>query len=205
MSNRNPAALTAGMKVAIAAVGVLIVLGVVIVVVLNGSASAPGRAGASAPASASTAPATGPQPSGTATPASEIPLPTATPQAGLPPRKTPKPLISSPLPESAARSGGLVKGFPAEYIGPMDGSDVVSSSIATEATVMQVDLVAATAATADEIRAHYSTLWKSHGLHEQAASAGTVTSIGSYESMTLAVESSGTGNRYMIHAVFRTE
>lgn len=204
MSNRNPAALTAGMKVTIAAVGVVIIVGVVVIAALNANAPAPDRAAASAPPSASAAP-TGEQRSGTPTPASEIPLPTATPEAGLPPRETPKPLISSPLPDSAARAGGLVAGFPDAIVGPMDGSDVVSSSIATQGTVMQVDLEAATPAAADDIRTHYRKLWKSHGLQEQATSDGTVTCLGPYESMTLAVESSGTGNRYLIHAVFRTE
>ncbi len=70
---------------------------------------------------------------------------------------------------------------------------------------MQVDLVALTPATPDEIRAHYSELWRSLDLQERSTADGTVTFIGPHESMTLAVEASGTGNRYTIHAVFRTE
>lgn len=205
MRNGDSPALTRGMKVAIAVIGLVMVVGIAVIGVLAMNRPATDQTAPGATPSAQATPTKGPVPGATPTSGSEVQPPTAPPHTGLPPRETPKPLIPAPLPESATRSGGLAAGFPDDIVGPMDRSDVVSSAIATEGTVMQVDLVAATAATPDEIRAHYSKLWKSHGLQEQAAPDGTLTCIGPYESATLAVEKSGTGYRYMIHAVFRTE
>lgn len=199
-------ALTRGMKVTVVVTGLVIVVGIAIIVAFTVSRPVADPVDASVPASSTpAAPTKGPVPGATPTSGSEVQPPTAPPHTGLPPRETPKPLMTAPLPESAARSGGLAAGFPDDIMGPMDRSEVVSSSIATEGTVMQVDLVAATAATPDEIRAHYKKLWKSRGLQEQAAPDGTLTCTGQYESTTLAIEASGTGNRYMIYAVFRTE
>ncbi|MGB3375162.1 MAG: hypothetical protein WBA87_08495 [Microbacterium sp.] len=207
MSNSSTPALTRGMKIALVLVGGVIIIGAAIIVALAMNGAAPDQAGssASAPPASSTPPKSGPLPGATPTSGSEVQPPTAPPHTGLPRLETPIPLIPAPLPDSAARSGGLAAGFPDAVVGPMDGSNVVSSSIATEGAAMQVDLVAVTKAGPDEIRSHYSRLWSSLGMQERTVADGTVAFTGPYESMTLAVETTGTGTRYTIHAVFRTE
>ncbi|KDA05204.1 hypothetical protein DC31_01905 [Microbacterium sp. CH12i] len=109
------------------------------------------------------------------------------------------------MPGSGSLNGGIVKGFPAGIADAMDGSNIISTSIATEGSVMQLSLVASSAATPDEIRAHYRALWSALGLREQPGNDETIAFIGAYESLSLSIGPSGTGNRYTIFGVFRTE
>lgn len=196
-------ALTPAMKTAIAVVGVLVV-GALIVVAALTAAGQP----EAAPAASSTpaaAPTSGPLPGATPTTGSEVQPPTEAPRNGLPPLEPAEPLITAPLPEPGSRSGGMVKGFPDGVADPMRDSNVVSSSIATEGAVMQLSLVASSAETPDAIREHYRALWTSLGLRAVPTDDETVAFSGDYESLTLSVGASGTGNLYTIFGVLRTE
>jgi hypothetical protein len=108
------------------------------------------------------------------------------------------------MPAPASSKGALVAGYPKRIAGPLSGSDIVSSSIATEDDVMQLTLVASSTATLDDVRAHYRKLWSSLGLREHTAADGTLTFAGGFESLSLSITSSATGNRYSIFGVFRT-
>lgn len=203
MTGKERSGLTSAMKVTIGFIVVLVIAGAASIGMLNGLGASPD----SATSPATTQKTRVPEPLSGATPAagSEVPPPTADPEAGLPPRKAVKPLVQAPLPESASRNGGLVKGFPVDLAGPLASGSVLFTSIAVQGSVMQVDLVASTGAAPDEIRAHYRDLWGSLGLQTRDTSDGTVAYSGPHESVTLAVGSSGTANSYSIHGVFRTE
>jgi hypothetical protein len=196
-------ALTPAMKTAIAVIGVLVLGGVITVAALT----ATGRPEASPDVSPSPAATqtSGPVPGATPTTGSEVQPPTASPRTGLPPLQPAEPLITAPLPDAGSLNGGLVTGFPAGVADPMEGSEVASSSIATEGTVMQLSLVASSGESPDAIRAHYRALWTSLGLRETSGDDDAVAFTGEYESLTLNVGTSGTGNLYTIFGVLRTE
>lgn len=198
--------LTRGMRATLIAVGAVVLIGVAVTIWLLVSGGAAG--GGSADPGASTSPATtatrGPIPGSTPTTGSEVLPPTATGPNQLPSRTPAAPLISAPLPKSSSEQGALVAGFPTKIMGPIKGSDVLSSSIATQGATMQVTLVARTDASQKKIRAHYEKLWASLGLAENST-GGNVAYVGPYESLTLAVQSTGTGIQYSIFGVFRTK
>ncbi|MDR7110854.1 hypothetical protein J2X03_000710 [Microbacterium trichothecenolyticum] len=150
----------------------------------------------------------GPVPGATPTTGTEVPDPdtSAPPTSGLPPLPAPTPLIDGPLPDSGSESGALVDGFPDSVMGPVPGSDVLESSIATEGSTMQVTLVARTDASADEVRSHFRELWSQLGLTESAGGIeGAVTFSNDHSSLSLAfAPASGTGTVYMIYSVLRT-
>jgi hypothetical protein len=218
--------LTPAMKIVIGVVAVVVIAGAIVASALVGAGSAPDAAatvaatlpsenqpgrpapGTVPPGAASTAPAAptrGPLPQATPTTGSEVLPPTATPNTRLPKVSPAPPLVPGPLPRSAARTGGLVAGYPSRVMGPAVTSPVVSSSIATQGTTMQVTLVAVYSGSRDTITAHYETLWASLGMRRGLTSDGTLVYAGAHESVTLAFGSSGTGNRYTIYGVFRTK
>jgi hypothetical protein len=119
--------------------------------------------------------------------------------------KASEPLMSAPLPKSAAKNSGLVKGFPAPLMGPTKGSQVISSSIATEGDTAQITLVAVTGTDDADTVAHYEKLWSDLGLQRVTTADGNLAYSGPHESMTLATQRSGTGNRYTISGVFHTK
>lgn len=165
-------------------------------------ASPSGASGAPAPTSTR-----GPLPGATPTSGSEVqsPAPQQTDQGVIPPRTSTDPLLSEPLPASGSAEGQLVDGFPADVMGPASDSQVVSSAIATEGSVMQVTLVARTDSSAADVTAHYRDLWANLGLTPQdsAGAAGT-SSTGRGASLTLAFSpDSATGTVYTILATFR--
>ncbi len=203
--------LTPAMKIAIGAVGVLVVGGIVAAAVFA-SMGAPGHGdagGASTSGPSATRGATpGPHPGATPAPGSEVPPPAAatngSPPAPAPPTAA-SPLVSAPLPESGSRDDGVVDGYPTDIAGPMDGSSVRFTSIAVQDTVMQISLTAATTDIPDDIRAHYRAVWSGLGLTEQPTADGTTTFAGPYASLTLSFASSGTGDRYVVYGVLRTQ
>lgn len=215
MSSEESSGLTPAMKVAIGVIGAVVIAGIVIAAIWNNVGNDADQPGAASPTAAETGkgrapgadptPTTGPSPDATPTSGSEVLPPSSAPSTGLPAVPAVKPLIQAPLPKSDARTGDLVTGFPVKIAGPVKGATVLSSAIAGENSVMQVDLVAVTATSPEKLRAHYRDLWSSLGLQERTSTDGTVTFIGPYESLTLVIGSSGTGNRYTIHGVFRTE
>lgn len=202
--NTQGSALTTAMKVTIAVVGVLVVAGAVIIAALTGVWQPEGEAQPSPTASAP--PTAGPLPGATPTAGSEVlPPPTTDPGAGLPPLERSMPLVTAPLPEAGSRSGGLMPDLPTSIVEPLPDSSIISSSIATEDTVMQLSLVGSVAATPDEIRAHYRSLWASLGLREEPGDDATIAFTGPFETLSLTIDVTGTGNRYAIFGVFRTE
>jgi hypothetical protein len=215
---RRGSHLTRGMKVVLIIVALIVLAGVIAAIALASSGSGGGRSdgqGTSA-ASSSTTAATppeasfaptepGPIPGATPTSGSEVQPPRATPRTALPPLKTTAPLMEAPLPKSGTKNGGLVTGFPTKLMGPGKGSQVLTTSIATEGTTAQITLVAITSANDAETFAHYESLWSELGLQRVASEGGGLTFTGPHESMTLATEKSGTGNRYTIYGVFRTK
>ncbi|UJP08876.1 hypothetical protein L2X99_10275 [Microbacterium sp. KUDC0406] len=220
-------ALTRGMKIAIAVVAVVIAAAVITIVLLwspwdapdasapvhpaagttSSATPSPGATGGASGSSGdgATAPSPGPSPDATPGTGSEVLPPSATPGTGLPPLKKADPLVSAPLPATGSQNGALVKGFPTRILGPMKGSTVISSSIATEGKRMQVTLIAVAPKAEKDIAAHYGELWAGLGLQRGTTADGTVQYTGSYESVTLAIEPSGTGNRYTLFGTFRAK
>ncbi|MFB7891617.1 hypothetical protein ACFC1I_05415 [Microbacterium sp. NPDC056044] len=200
--------LTPAMRAVLWIVGGVAVLGIAVAVWLL--TAGPGS-GASADPEPSASPSPtvtqGPIPGATPTTGSEVQEPdeTAAPIDRLPPLTTSTPLVSDPLPASGSASGELVKGFPADLMGPAPESQVLESSISTEGSTMQVSLVARTDATADDVREHYRTLWAGLGLTDTSSGDGSVTYSDAFSSISLAFStSSGTGTVYMVYGVFRT-
>ena len=197
------------MKYTLWGVGAIVVVGIVVALFFLLAPPA-GTSDTAEPSSAATPSITrGPSPGATPEEGSEVlpPDPSSTPGSGLPPLPVPEPLVTAPLPESAAADGVLVDGFPGDVMGPAAGSDILSSSIATESDVMQVTLVARTDATQEEVSAHFRSLWAELGLTEGVQTEGSadITSTDQFSSLSLAfTPSSGTGTVYMIFGVFRT-
>ena len=211
MTERTAPFLSPAMRRVVIVVAVVVVLGLGIALWLAFGPNSGRGAGDASPdpaSSASSEPTTGPLPGATPTTGSEV-LP---PSEGggsdrLPPRTVQAPLVAAPLPPSASALGSLVDGFPSAIVGPMSGSDVVESSIATEGDRMQVTLTARTDATADAVTKHFEASWSALGLHSTPdAGTAALTFAGPYESMTLAFSTgTGTGTVYMIYSVFRTK
>jgi len=210
MSEPSRTALTTAMRAVLIAAAAIVVAGIAVTIWLlasaSGSGDPQGQPGGTVPAAT---PTRGPIPGATPTTGSEVLPPAATAPPNRLPSRTPAPptapLVPAPLPKSAAAEGGLVAGFPSDLMGPVKGSDVVSSSIATEGATMQVSLVARSDASAKDLRSHYDELWASLGLKEASPTDGNLSYTGAHESLTLAVEKTGTGNRYSIFGVFRTK
>lgn len=197
--------LSRGMKVTLWAVGAAVVIGVIVVIaLLNAPTGAPAGASATPSSSATTGP--GPSPDATPADGSEVPSPepSASATSGLPPRTPDEPLVTTPLPESATADGELVDGFPSDVMGPPDDTTIVSSSIASEADVMQVTLVARTDASQEDVLAHYRSLWSDLGLTDSPTESADLSYANEYSSLTLAfTPSSGTGTVFMVYGVLK--
>lgn len=205
--------LTPAMRNVVIVVGAIVATGLLIAAWLfTTGGGAPGASPSTSQSrspspSTSPAPTPGPIPGATPTTGSEVQPPSATesPGSGLPPLPAQTPLVTPPLPASGSASGELVEGFPESIMGPAPGSDVLSSSIATEGETMQVTLVARTDAPADDIRDHYRQQWAALGLTESVSAGADAAYIDSFTSLTLAFSpASGTGTIYMVYGVFRT-
>jgi len=222
MTGEKTSTFTPAMKIVIGIVIVLVAAGAITVSALLSAGDAPGAAAVpatTAPGStqhgggtsgnggsaASTAPTVGPLPQATPTTGSEVLPPTATPNTKLPKITPQPPLVSAPLPKTASKNNGMVKGFPTDIMGPAAKSTVLSSSVATEKATMQASLVATTTSSQNAVRKHYEKLWASLGLRRGTASDATVTYAGAHESVALSFGMTGTGNRYTIYGVFRTK
>jgi len=202
--------LTRGMRATLLTAGAIVLVGIAIAVWLLVTAGTTGRGGdPDASGSPSSTATRGPVPGSTPAAGSEVLPPTGTnPPNRVPPRTSAPadaPLVKAPLPKSGTKDGDLVQGFPTEIMGPLTGSDVVSTAIASQGDTMQVTLVARTDASEDEIRAHYEKQWASLGLREDASSTENTSYVGAYESLSLAVTTTGTGVQYSIFGVFRAE
>ncbi|WP_426594504.1 hypothetical protein ACPPVS_03035 [Cellulomonas sp. McL0617] len=129
-----------------------------------GSTTGPGATSPATPPSAgsgavSTTPAgTAGGASGSATSASET-LPDAAARkpgpAGLAPAAAPGPSLTGPLPATAAASGVLVAGFPKDVVPVLAGVDVVSSSVSSSGTRLQVGLEGSSGAAPTDVTGAY--------------------------------------------------
>lgn len=123
----------------------------------------------------------------------------------LPPLPQATPRITVPLPASAATSGGLVDGFPAELAGPTPASDVIDSSIASDGSTAQVALTARTDETTDAVVEAFRARWTDAGLAPATAADATLAFADGYTTISLAVSTTGTGTVYTVYATLRTE
>lgn len=199
--------LTVGMRRVLAAVGLVSVLGLIAAAWLLTASERP--AADAPPPPTVDAPTSGPLAGAAPTTGSEV-LPPPDSETGLdrlPQLPQRVPLVTAPLPAPGFARDALVAGFPIEIAGPTPGSDVIDSSIATDATVMQVTLTGRTDAGAGEVRRHYSALWAAQGLAPGVdAGEGPLGYADAYSSLSLTiVPGSGTGTVYLVYGVLRTE
>lgn len=195
--------LTAGMRRVLIVVSGVVVLGLFVTIWLAVRPAAQGIDDVVATPFSS--PTQGPVPGAAPTEGSEVLPPDESGGIRLPSLAPEEPLIVTPFPAPGSQENGLVEGFPVEAMGPVQGSEVLQSSIAVEEQTMQATLTARTDASADDVRSHFAAAWTTLGLHEQIAeSSDDLSYVGPYESLTLAfTPSSGTGTVYAIYGVFR--
>jgi hypothetical protein len=151
-------------------------------------------------------PAAGPLPGAQPTTGSEVQPPSAStaPDDRIPPRDADVPRISAPLPAPAAAQGALVAGYPSELAAPLDGSDILDTSVATDGDVLQFTLVARSDASGADILAHYGALWASIGLAPASAGNGASSFGDAFSSLTVSADAaSGTGTVYTVFGVLR--
>lgn len=205
-SGESSRGLNRAMRITAWVVGGVVALGLIVALALVLSPPA-GQQTAGTPSSTAS-PTRGPNPEGTPVPGSEVqtPDPSAPNPDRLPPRDGGSPLVEPPFPPSGSAEGSLVDGFPVQIMGPTSGSDVLSSSIATQGDTMQVTVVARSDESREDVLAHFSRLWRELGLAESPGSDTSALSAGDgSSSLSLAfTSSSGTGTVYMVYGVFRT-
>ncbi|MCK6068062.1 MULTISPECIES: hypothetical protein [Microbacterium] len=189
------------MRVALVVTAVLVASGAVLSGWLLLSAEPP-----ASPRTATTAAAPGPVPGATPEAGSEVlpPDEQAPPSDRLPAIAPATPRIAAPLPEPASAQGALVEGYPADLAAPLDGSDVLDSSLAVEGDVLQFTLIARSDASGSDIAAHYAGRWAALGM-APAPETGPATSYrDAFSSVTVAAEApSGTGTVYTVYGVLR--
>ncbi|MFJ6653884.1 hypothetical protein ACIQLJ_13925 [Microbacterium sp. NPDC091313] len=194
------------MLISLAAVGLVVAAGLA-VAAWFAFAPGPSPSGQTAGAAASApAASSGADPLATPTTGSEVlpPAETARPRDGVPAPPAASPRVSLPLPAAGSDDGGVIDGFPTDLASPTDGSDVLSTSLATEGDVLQFSLRARTDADGGDVASHYTALWSSLGLAPAPASDdGSVSYQDGYSSVTIATQASGTGLIYTIYGVLR--
>lgn len=149
----------------------------------------------------------GPVVGATPVPGSEVqdPDPSRAPIDRIPARTAATPRVSAPLPETASATGGLVAGLPVDLAAPLDGSDVLDSSVASEGTTVQFSLRARTDTDADTVRESYAALWAGLGLAaDDTASADGTSFEDAYTSVSVTADATtGTGTVYTVYGVLR--
>lgn len=191
--------LTPRMRGTLVVTAVVVVLGLGVGAWLLVAPVAPGEK----PVAAQTS---GPVPGATPTTGSEVQTPkeSTAPNDRLPPREGAAPRVSLPLPTPASAQGAVVEGYPADLAPPVDGSDVLDTSLATENEVLQFTLVARSDASGEDILAHYGALWAGLGLTPTSvAEAGAASYTDAFSSVTVSADASGTGTVYTIFGVLR--
>ena len=111
---------------------------------------------------------------GTTDPADEVLPPTSsssTMPGLLPPIDTTAPLVTRPLPPTAATQGRLVKGYPVAALPLLNGSRALTSSVSRSPGRLQVTLTATTKAGPARVATFYSALLGRLGFGEKAAPA----------------------------------
>lgn len=108
----------------------------------------------------------------------EVPATQAPKNPGLPKSRVAAPLIKLPLPAAGNANGSLVKGFPSSIIPEMPSSAVKSSSVSPQGSILQVSLVAHSAAEPLAIMDYYQKQFAALGLGAaQAPSADGSTAM----------------------------
>lgn len=79
--------------------------------------------------------------------------------------------LTAPLPASASREGGMVKGFPVKIIPVLTGATVQSSGVSTTSTTMQISVVATSSKSPASVLAFYRKSLTAHGFAEGSAPA----------------------------------
>ncbi|WP_438354495.1 hypothetical protein [Microbacterium sp. CJ88] len=208
---KKTAGLSPAMRWTLIGVGAVVVIGVIVAVWLLTTGGRSGT-GSGADGGPSTNVTQGPLPDATPTSGSEVLPPTGSVDNTLPPVAPPVPiepvapaeaLVPPPYPASATAEGDLAAGFPVDVLGPMPASDVISSSIATEGSTMQVTLEGRTDTAVADVRAYYAQKWAALGLQEQSTSDGSLTYTGRGAALSLSANEGGTGIRYTLFGVFR--
>ncbi len=194
---------TIGLGMAVGAVALVAGAAVVASLVLQPDAGRQATADPSSTPTPSSAP--GPAPDATPVDGSEVLPPEASTDrrtAGVPLLTPAPPLVTGPLPEDASADGALVKGYPADLAGPATGDTVLQSSVSSEGRTMQAALTARTDAEPDAVREHFRALWDELGLTPDApAGDDQLTYRGPSATVTLAVETGGTGTVYSVFTV----
>lgn len=176
--------------------------------ILVGGQAPDGDAATDASTATSAPPAIGPEPGATPATGSEVqtPAPRQTHADRLPPLPDVEPRVTTPLPESAESQGALVDGFPTTEMTPPEGSEIISSSIATEGERMQVSLMARSDADRNAILQHYRQTWSAEGLTDAAQSDGSADLVfaDAFTNLSLVFSStSGTGTVFTLYGVYR--
>jgi hypothetical protein len=154
--------------------------------------------------SAPGAPAT---PTGTAERFSTEVLPPASGSTGttLPPSKPLPTLVAGPLPKSASAAGKVVSGFPSVVLPAVSSSVIITSSVATQGSHLQVALEAQTSLEAAAVITFYREHFAPLGLLETRTPSGTNQAV-SFErdgdSVTITLASAPEGTRYVIFGTF---
>lgn len=133
--------------------------------------------------------------------------PKATP--ALPP-STPLPFpISGPLPASASASGRLVAGFPSDVLPQAPNSRIAASSVAAQASRLQVTLEASTDRAVTELLSFYRTALAKYGMYDApapaAAGSTAVTFSRDADSVTITATPARGGTSYVVYGAFTSK
>lgn len=127
--------------------------------------------------------------------------------AGPPPPVEYVPLVTGPLPPTAATEGELVAGFPAK-VPIYDDSDIVTSSVSSEGDRMQAAFDAEVDATPQAVLDFYVARFGELGLvgsHSAAVGGSRALSfVRQNESLVVTVSESGGRTRYTVSGTFTT-
>jgi hypothetical protein len=200
--SRGITGLTPLMRGALVAVAALVLVGAVGVSVLTQASTEPPT-----PIAGRGATPAGPDPQAPAVAGSEVQDPaeemTPVDPNRLPPRTPAEPRIHAPLPASAAETGALVDGYPADFAGPREGSTVLSSAVTSEEDTLQFTLRARVDLSPDDLRRGYADQWGTDGLTALASGAAQVSFADAFSSVTVSTQETGTGTVYAITGVLR--
>jgi hypothetical protein len=140
----------------------------------GGAASSPGASGATGAPGAAAQGATS-APTTAATPGDSEIVPTQTPTPFRLPRPTPAPtvapLISGALPATASARGSLVAGFPTQAVPLPKGLTIVSSSVASQGSHLQVGLQASSSSDPSAVNQQLATSLAKVGFAAAATAA----------------------------------
>ncbi|WP_166874836.1 hypothetical protein [Salinibacterium sp. ZJ450] len=133
--------------------------------------------------------------------------PGTTPADPTPPvGPAPAPLFVAPLPATASAEGELTTGFPSQVVPLAPDSRVVSSSLASEGTRLQVGLTATSGTAAAAVLDHYQSVYGPLGFASRPADAVSGTTAWVFtrgeNAVTVSVYQLDTGSAYTVFGTF---